>query len=76
MGTKPSEFFGGFFIFYRMVMWHVYVLRSEKDNLRYVDITQDIERRLAEHYAGRSRFTSTDLSWKLGYGKPSQAQCR
>ncbi|MBS1485967.1 MAG: GIY-YIG nuclease family protein [Bacteroidetes bacterium] len=61
-------------------MWHVYVLRSEKDNLRYVGMTQDLERRLHEHNAGRSRFTSAHRPWKLVYAEvfatPVEARSR
>ena len=35
------------------MMWHVYILRSVKDNKLYVGSTNSIRRRLAEHNAGK-----------------------
>ncbi|MCK9210383.1 MAG: GIY-YIG nuclease family protein [Ignavibacteriaceae bacterium] len=33
-------------------MFHVYILRSEKDEKRYVGFTTNLERRLSEHQTG------------------------
>jgi len=38
-------------------MWYVYVLRSSVDNALYVGSTNDVERRLMEHNAGRVEST-------------------
>jgi len=48
-------------------LWIVYVLESEINGKRYSGMTQDIERRLAEHNSGKSRFTSALVPWKLIY---------
>ena len=48
-------------------MWTIYVLKSEKANKRYVGITQDLERRLAEHNSGKSKFTSAYIPWAVCY---------
>ncbi|MDW3197286.1 MAG: GIY-YIG nuclease family protein [Cytophagales bacterium] len=45
----------------------VYVLRSLNHNKTYVGLTSDIERRLAEHNAGRSRSTKPNRPWELIY---------
>ncbi|MCF7906149.1 GIY-YIG nuclease family protein [Candidatus Gracilibacteria bacterium] len=38
-------------------MYIVYILRSEKDNKRYIGMTQSLERRLKEHYNGQVKST-------------------
>jgi len=43
----------------------VYVLRSEKDGRFYVGMTANVERRLAEHNAGRAKSTKGYCPWKL-----------
>jgi len=45
----------------------VYVLISLSSKILYVGITEDIQRRLAEHNAGKSKFTSGHLPWSLVY---------
>jgi len=45
-------------------MW-VYLLRSEKNNERvYVGLTEDIDRRIAEHNSGQSDSTYKFRPWK------------
>ena len=51
-------------------MWTVYVLRSLSSNILYVGMTQDIERRIAEHNAGKSKFTSGHIPWVVLYKEP------
>ncbi len=47
-------------------MWYVYLLQSEGDaEHRYVGVTSDLKRRLAEHNAGKSAHTSKFLPWRL-----------
>jgi putative endonuclease len=48
-------------------MWIVYVLLSEKSAIRYVGMTQDLERRLKEHNSGKSKFTSGHMPWRVIY---------
>ncbi|QLH32318.1 MAG: GIY-YIG nuclease family protein [Cyclobacteriaceae bacterium] len=50
-------------------MWYVYVLKSQKNGKIYVGMSQDIDRRLAEHNSGKSKFTSGHLPWKLVYSE-------
>gem|GEM_PF-1562811 len=52
-----------------LFMWYVYVLRSQKNGKIYVGMSQDIDRRLAEHNSGKSKFTSGHLPWKLVYSE-------
>ena len=47
-------------------MRHVYLLqRVREPNQRYVGITSDVERRLAEHNQGKSPHTSKHLPWEV-----------
>ena len=45
--------------------WHVYILQSEKDGDFYKGITENLLKRLEEHNAGLSNFTSTKMPWLL-----------
>ena len=47
--------------------WHVYVLKSLKDNSRYVGITSNIYRRLQEHNSGKSKYTKGHAPYKIVY---------
>ncbi len=46
-------------------MYFVYILLSEKDNKRYIGFTDDIERRLLEHNAGKVKSTKNRRPLKL-----------
>ncbi|CAN7380307.1 GIY-YIG nuclease family protein [Mesorhizobium caraganae] len=47
-------------------MWYVYLLQSETtEGERYIGITSDLKRRLAEHNAGKSSHTSRFLPWRI-----------
>jgi len=47
-------------------MHYVYLLESEPfADRRYVGLTSDLERRVAEHNAGRSPHTSKYVPWRL-----------
>jgi putative endonuclease len=48
-------------------MWIVYVLKSQICEKRYVGMTQEIVRRLAEHNSGKSKFTSGFMPWSVMY---------
>ncbi len=47
-------------------MWYVYLLESEAvEGQRYVGLTSDLRRRLAEHNAGKSTHTSKFMPWRI-----------
>ena len=47
-------------------MFYVYLLQSAAyDDQRYVGLTSDLKRRVAEHNGGRSPHTSKYVPWKL-----------
>ena len=50
-----------------MVM--VYVIESIADRIHYTGIALDAEKRLAEHNAGKNRFTKGHRPWKLLYSE-------
>ncbi len=50
-------------------MYHVYVLKNGEGRL-YVGHTDDLKRRLAEHQAGRSRWTRARGPWSLVFSEP------
>lgn len=48
----------------------MYVLKSEKEEGKhYVGMTSNMERRLKEHNAGRSKFIAGFIPWKIGYSE-------
>ena len=47
--------------------YYVYILQSLKDNTFYKGYTNDYVKRLEEHNAGNSRYTSNKTPWKLVY---------
>jgi len=49
----------------QQIMYWVYVLQSEKFAKSYVGYTDNVQRRLSEHNAGKSNFTSKYKPWKL-----------
>jgi putative endonuclease len=44
-----------------------YILRSVVDDSYYIGYTHDIEKRVAEHNAGLSKYTSKKMPWILVY---------
>lgn len=48
-------------------MYHVYLLKSQKDNSLYIGYTNDIGRRVKEHNDGLSEYTKKRLPWTLIY---------
>ena len=48
-------------------MYHMYLLKSEKDGRLYVGYTSDLERRLKAHNAGFVTYTRKYLPWVLSY---------
>lgn len=48
-------------------MYTVYVLKSLVKEIHYVGYTDDMPRRLIEHNAGKSKFTSAFKPWVIVY---------
>ena len=48
-------------------MYFVYVLYSQKFDKKYVGMTADLEKRLAEHNAGFTKSTKPFVPWKVIY---------
>ncbi len=48
-------------------MYFVYVLQSESHDNRYIGSTENIEKRLIEHNAGKVRYTKGRRPWELIY---------
>ncbi|WP_366664143.1 GIY-YIG nuclease family protein [Mesorhizobium sp.] len=47
-------------------VWYVYLLESEAlEGERYIGITSDLKRRIADHNAGKSSQTSKFLPWRI-----------
>ena len=59
-------------------MFKVYALKSDKDNRIYVGITQNLEQRIREHNAGKTKSTKGFRPWKLIHSQTviSRAQAR
>ena len=49
-----------------MSYW-VYVLKSERDGIRYIGSTQDVNKRLIRHNRGECRFTKGHRPWAIAY---------
>ena len=46
-------------------MYYVYILQSEKDKSCYVGSTEDLRNRIKEHNAGRVKYTSSKMPYRL-----------
>lgn len=46
-------------------MYYVYILKSLKDGSYYTGSTENVEKRLAEHNSGISKYSSTKRPYKL-----------
>lgn len=47
-------------------MWYVYLLESDTaEGQRYIGVTSDLKRRIAEHNAGKSTHTSKYMPWRI-----------
>jgi len=46
-------------------MFYVYIIKSEKDDSRYIGVTTNLERRLQEHNSGLAKYTSSKRPFKL-----------
>ena len=59
-------------------MWYVYLLESKTaKGERYIGVTSDLKRRMAEHNSGKSDHTSKFLPWRIvtyvAFSDPAQA---
>ena len=52
---------------YYMNKFYVYAIVSEKDGVIYAGMASDCEKRLKEHNAGKSRYTSGHVPWRMFY---------
>ncbi|MCW8811776.1 MAG: GIY-YIG nuclease family protein [Ignavibacteriaceae bacterium] len=50
-------------------IYYTYVLYSQKFDKLYIGHTSNLQKRLVEHNAGRSRFTKSYIPWELVYYK-------
>jgi putative endonuclease len=48
-------------------MYHVYLLKSKKNNGLYIGYTRDIQRRLKQHNSGKVEYTRKHLPWNIIY---------
>ncbi len=55
-------------------MYYTYVLYSDKLKKRYVGLTNNVSRRLAEHNRGESQFTKGGIPWELVYFEELETQ--
>lgn len=51
-----------------MICW-VYVLKSEKDSIRYIGSGEDVQERIRRHNKGDYRFTKGHRPWRLLYSE-------
>jgi putative endonuclease len=52
----------------------VYILESELDQSFYIGYSSNLEQRLQYHNAGRSRYTSKKMPWKLVYSETFESR--
>ncbi len=49
--------------------YYVYIIESQKDKSFYIGYTQGLVKRLIDHNAGRGRYSSKKIPWKLVYSE-------
>ncbi|MEP7108647.1 MAG: GIY-YIG nuclease family protein [Ferruginibacter sp.] len=50
----------------------IYVIQSINTNKLYVGMTEDLQNRLREHNAGKSKYTATFKPWKVIYSETAE----
>ncbi|OGU54938.1 MAG: endonuclease [Ignavibacteria bacterium RBG_13_36_8] len=50
-------------------MFYVYILKSLKTNTNYYGYTSNLEKRLAYHNSGKSKYTKSKRPWKIIYSE-------
>ena len=48
-------------------MHYVYIIKSKKDGKLYLGCTNDLRKRLAEHNAGKAKWTKLKGPWEVKY---------
>lgn len=76
---KPLEIIQGVFccpgrIRDFFIMYYVFILKSEVDGTYYKGFTEDYIKRLKEHNAGLSKYTSVKMPWELIYVESHSAK--
>ncbi|MDB2462642.1 GIY-YIG nuclease family protein [Algibacter sp.] len=51
------------------MIYYVYVIRSEKDNRLYKGLTDDLQKKIAQHNMGENKETKGYRPWVLIYSK-------
>ncbi len=46
-------------------MYYVYILKSNKDDTRYIGATDNLKRRIQEHNSAGSKFTTAKRPYKI-----------
>jgi len=58
-------------------MYHVYIIKSKKDESRYIGVTTDLKRRIQEHNSGSVRYYSSKrpyiLIWYCAFANKQKA---
>jgi putative endonuclease len=55
-------------------VYYVYILLSEKDNIRYVGYTKNLKRRINEHNSGSVKSTKNRRPLKLIYSEEYESK--
>jgi len=55
-------------------MFHVYILKSNKDSSIYIGYTDDLKRRFVEHNEGKNKSTKNKTPFELIYYESYRAQ--
>ena len=50
-------------------MFYIYILFSKSSNIYYKGFTENLKKRVENHLARRSKYTSTKNDWVLVYSK-------
>ena len=48
-------------------MYYTYILQSKKDGSYYIGFTRQLQKRIRQHNAGKSTYTSKHRPYKLAY---------
>ena len=48
-------------------MYYVYILKSQKDDSRYIGVTADLKKRLHQHNTGQATYSNTKRPYKVSW---------